>query len=1461
MSIEYKYMAMNLDLSCISYNYHQDYLHKWRVWETIRPRDNEVSWYDLVWFSSCIPRHVVHMWLIMKKRLKTQDAFCSWDVVAGLTVVCPLCETQPDSHEHLFFDCPFSHQIWSRVKHNAGLSVLGSFLDSIVSILMPIVKRKSFKSCIGKLALAEAAYFVWQERNLRLFKSSKRSIQEVVDCVMSSVRLKLLSCRFKKSKVAVLFLRLWELPLSILNFLGLCPNFTGKDEGGLGIRRLESFNKALMTTHIWKLLSRKESLWVKWIHAYKLRGRNFWDLPYRGNMTWGWWNILKLRPFIRKFIWHKLGDGSGTSLWYDFWCHQSPLAEFVSTRDMYSEGFSTSSCVRDLMCNGSLAWPNVLLSKYPTLCSIPTPNLTPESYDRIEWRNVDGLIKVFSAHEVWSSIRSRGVKVDFYDVLWFSSSIPHHAFHLWLVIHRRLKTQNNLRPMPPKMASTSKAPAMTQATIRQLVVDSVATALETQEATMANVDNANRNPEPREAHVARKCSYKEFMSCQPFNFKGSKGAIGLIRWFERTKSVFSRSNCTEDCKVKFATGTLIEEALSWWNSFAQPIMIEEAYKIAWVEFKKLLLKKYCPRTEIQKMEDKFYHLTMKGNDLKTYVRRFQELVTLCPTMVSNFEKLLEAFIKGLPRSIEGNVTASKPQTLKEAINIAQRLMDQVGHLTKNCQNKRSTTGSNQLPVTVICHACGEKGDYTNQCRKTNINAQGRAYLLKDRNAHQDPNVVTGMFLLDQHLARILFDSGADKSFISLSFASMLKIPPITIDAFYDIEMADGNLVSTNIVIHSCTLTLLNQPFEINLMPIKLGSFDVVIGMDWLSKNHGKSLCDEKVVHIPIDGETLIIRSDRSKTRLNLISCIKTKRIDDLFDQLQDSSIYSKIDLRSGYHQLRVREKDIPKTAFRTRYRHYEFEVMPFGLTNAPAVFMDLMNRVCKPYLDKFVIVFIDDILIYLRNEEEHANHLRIILELLRNEKLYAKFSKCELWIHIVQFLGHIIDSRGLHVDPAKIEAVKNWETPTTPTEVCQFLRLAGYYRRFIEGFSKIAKPLTKLTQKHKKYIWKEDQESAFQLLKQKLCEAPILALPEGNDDFVVYCDASLKGLGAVLIQKEKVIAYASRQLKPNEENYTTHDLELGVVVFALKIWRHYLYGIKCTIFTDHKSLQHILSQKELNMRQRRLAFPLVENYVKNTWAKYGLKRIQLHEEFFLFQFNTKEGMESVLENGPWLIRRVPLLLNEWTANTILKKDEIKRVSVWVKMHHVPIVAYSDVGLSLISTQIAANVEQLKSLIIAIPVGNKEGHTFATIDIEYEWTPPRCASYRIFDHVSEKCPKLPKVASNEKVIEEGFIEVKKKKTKTKKKSKKQVEGVRLNKPTLNLQYWCVDKGKSSKINYGVANKESTDRGPIQITTKNSFSALSEETNTNLKDKECVNADGQTPVESQFVNDSDEDVDVS
>ncbi|GJZ50323.1 putative reverse transcriptase domain-containing protein [Tanacetum coccineum] len=557
-------------------------------------------------------------------------------------------------------------------------------------------------------------------------------------------------------------------------------------------------------------------------------------------------------------------------------------------------------------------------------------------------------------------------------------------------------------------------------------------------------------------------------------------------------------------------------------------------------------------------------------------------------VVDSVATALKVFIRRLPYSIKGTVTALKPQTLEEAITITQRLMDQVtkhnsmqgtnDHKQKfndrrtfnnnNYQNNHNNRNndyqqqqSRRQETFRACAATPTKNKwYTGNlplCKRCTLHHTGpctsgvrlatreralqisvpkskqqcpwKNILDEDKNAHQDSNVVTGTFLLNQHLARVLFDSGADKSFVSISLASMLNIPPITIDTFYNIEMADGNLVSTNTVIQGCTLTLLNQPFEIDLMLIKLDSFNVVIGMDWLSKYHARIICDEKVVHIPIDGETLIIRvmekksdekrledipvvrefpevfpedlptfllfelsdqlqelADRGFIRpstspwgapvlfvkkkdgsfgmcidyreLNKLT-IKNRypllRIDDLFDQLQGSSVYSKIDLRSGYHQLRVRDEDIPKTAFRTRYGHYEFQVMPFGLTNAPAVFMDLMNRVCKPYLDKFVIVFIDDILIYSRNKEEHANHLRIILELLKKEKLYAKFSKCDFWISIVQFLGHVIDSQGIHVDPAKIEAVKNWASPTTPTEVRQFLGLASYYQRFIKDFRRL----------------------------------------------------------------------------------------------------------------------------------------------------------------------------------------------------------------------------------------------------------------------------------------------------------------------------------------------------------------------------------------------------------------------
>ncbi|CAJ2642437.1 unnamed protein product [Trifolium pratense] len=319
------------------------------------------------------------------------------------------------------------------------------------------------------------------------------------------------------------------------------------------------------------------------------------------------------------------------------------------------------------------------------------------------------------------------------------------------------------------------------------------------------------------------------------------------------------------------------------------------------------------------------------------------------------------------------------------------------------------------------------------------------------------------------------------------------------------------------------------------------------------------------------------------------------RIDDLMDQLVGACVFSKIDLRSGYHQIRVKTEDIPKTAFRTRYGHYEYSVMPFGVTNAPGVFMEYMNRIFHSFLDKFVVVFIDDILVYSKSEEEHKEHLRIVLQILKEKKLYAKLSKCEFWLKEVSFLGHVISSGGIAVDPAKVDAVLQWGTPESVSEIRSFLGLAGYYRRFIEGFSKLALPLTQLTQKDQAFVWDVKCEESFQELKKRLTTAPVLILPDAKESFVVYCDASKMGLGGVLMQKGQVVAYASRQLKAHERNYPTHDLELAAKgTLVPKLAEIYveqivkLHGISSSIVSDRdprftsrfwESLQEALGTK------------------------------------------------------------------------------------------------------------------------------------------------------------------------------------------------------------------------------------------------------------------------------------------
>ncbi|GJS65897.1 putative reverse transcriptase domain-containing protein [Tanacetum coccineum] len=587
---------------------------------------------------------------------------------------------------------------------------------------------------------------------------------------------------------------------------------------------------------------------------------------------------------------------------------------------------------------------------------------------------------------------------------------------------------------------------------------------------------------------------------------------------------FRISECAEDKKVKVASATLRGPALTWWNSKVTILGLDVANQIGWTEMKKLMATKFCPAEGLQRMENELWDLKVKEYNM-------------------------------------GEVTSSKPTNLNEVVHMAHKLMEQ----KLQARNERILEGNKQKWENFQSGNNSGKSNHKDNSRQSLQNNKKQGNVRAMTTALNEEKVSSGSLLVCEHCftphlvnvrssatsverlgtkrgiarkrmlpweevgeargrAYAIKDAkpqGFDRSFVDTRFSSMLDIDPVKIDTSYKVELADGRIVSTSTVLKGCTLNLVNHLFEINLMPIELARKYIERGCHLFLAHVTEKKPKEKQLE-----DVLVIRDFP----------------DELPGLPPPRQVEFQIDLVPGdaphvhrYHQLRIKEEDIPITAFRTRYGYFEFQVMPFGLTNMPVVFTDLMNRVCKSYLDKFVIVFIDDILVYSKDKEEHGENFKIILELLRKERLYAKFSKCNFCLDLVQFLGHVIDNKGVRVDPAKIEAIKNWAAPMTLIE-----------------------PLTKLTQKDKKYEWGKEEEEPFQTLKQKLCSAPILALPEGTEDFMVYCDASLKGYGAVLMQQEKVIAYASRQLKTHEENYTTHDLELGA---------------------------YILNQKELNMRQ------------------------------------------------------------------------------------------------------------------------------------------------------------------------------------------------------------------------------------------------------------------------------------
>nr|GEZ08465.1 putative reverse transcriptase domain-containing protein [Tanacetum cinerariifolium] len=508
--------------------------------------------------------------------------------------------------------------------------------------------------------------------------------------------------------------------------------------------------------------------------------------------------------------------------------------------------------------------------------------------------------------------------------------------------------------MPPK--------AMSQAAIERLITQRVNAALEVERAGRVNErgegSNANETGGQDRAPPVHECTFSSFMKCNPTPFHGKEGAIELCRWFEKSKMVFSISDCAERNKVKFAAATLQE---------------------------------FCLDKEIQRMEDELRSLKLKDMNIASYTQR---------------EK---------------------------------------GHTRNYCPKKNNPQGEQ---------------------------ARRRAYVIKEADKDQGPNVVMEQDAIIVCGKKVMHVPYKNKTLVVEGDRGASRLKVIScIKARKFIEREDVPVIRDFPEVFPDDLPGLPPPrqveFQIDLapsdapvarVPYRLAPLEMKELAKQLQELSEKGfICPSSSPwRAPIlfvkkkDGSFRMCIDYRELNKLTVKNHYSLPRINDLFDQLQGSSIYSKIDLRTGYHQLRIREEDIPITAFRTRYGHYEFRVMPFGLTNAPTMFMDLMNRVCKPYLDKFIIIFIDDILIYSKEKEEHEKHLKTILELLKREQLYAKFSKCDFWLESVQFLRHVIDSEGVHVDPAKIAAIKNWATPTTPTEVRQFLGLAGYYQRFIE---------------------------------------------------------------------------------------------------------------------------------------------------------------------------------------------------------------------------------------------------------------------------------------------------------------------------------------------------------------------------------------------------------------------------
>ncbi|GJW66068.1 putative reverse transcriptase domain-containing protein [Tanacetum coccineum] len=494
------------------------------------------------------------------------------------------------------------------------------------------------------------------------------------------------------------------------------------------------------------------------------------------------------------------------------------------------------------------------------------------------------------------------------------------------------------------------------------------------------------------------CSYKEFLACNPKEYDGKGGAVVLTRWIEKMESVHDMSGCSIDQKVKYTAGSFVGKALTWWNSQIRTLSREVAVSMSWNDFKFMMIQEFCPSHEMQKLESELWNHAMVGAGHAAFTDRFHELARLVPHFVTPKSRMIERY----------------------EIEIASGQLVEIDKVIKGC--KLEIEG-HIFDIDLIPFG------------------------------HESFDVIIGMDWLSNYTAEIIFHEKVVR--IPLSDGRVLRVVGERPDEKARLLMsakASDKKQEEVVVVRNFTKVFLDdlsglppiQEFEFRIelihgaTPVAKSPYRLAPSeMEELS-GQLKELQDKGFIPpcsspwgAPVlfvkkkDGSFRMCIDYRELNKLTVKNRYPLPIIDDLFDQLQGSQFFSKIDLRSGYHQLRVHEDDMPKTAFRTRYGHFEFTVMPFVLTNAPAMFMDLMNRVCRSYLDKFVIVFIDDILIYSKTQEEHVEHLRLVLELLKKEKLYAKFSKCEFWLREVQFLGHVINGNGIYVDPSKIEAVKN----------------------------------------------------------------------------------------------------------------------------------------------------------------------------------------------------------------------------------------------------------------------------------------------------------------------------------------------------------------------------------------------------------------------------------------------------